>query len=805
MTLLDDLRTALRSLGRRPGFAAVVVLILAVALGANTAVFSALQQVLLRPLPYPGAEDAVYVFREDPGGTFQVGPMLEQVRRWRETADTLAAVEGFEATRITLLGHGEPRRLAAARVTPGLFDFLGVSPVLGRGFEPGAGDERLAVLSHALGRELFGADPAALGQPVRLGDQVYTVIAVMPKGFRFVPPVEAELWLPFPEGNATPHSVLALARLAPGVAPEAAEAELLAMERAAASERAGADPDRVWAPRLRALGFLFGNLGRAVLLLQAAVALMLVIACANVGNLFLVRAEGRSREVAVRAALGAKRGRLVRALLLESLLLGGAAALLGLLLAAWGGRAVAALSADGWVELEALRLDAGLFAFTAGAGLLAAVAFGLLPALTASRADLGEVLKTGGRAAGAGGGSASGERTRAALVVAEVALALVLLVGAGLLTKSFVGLVTTDPGFEPEGLLAVSLELPRESYPEEEQHEVFVRELRAALAESGPERAVLATGAPTEAGIYLGRELRVEGRPPLPEGLVGGIPFLAVDPGYFRVLGIPVLEGRELVEGEVPATGGEAEERPVVVNRALARALWPDGDALGGRLKLGFSDDEPWSRVVGIVGPVAQRGLGSTLDSLQIYFPLLRANRVSVLVRAGDVEPALVQERVGALVRAIDPRLPLARAERVEDLLGGSIARERFQTALMAAFAGIALVLTVVGLYSVLAYAVRRRAYEIGVRAALGARPGQVLGLVAKRGAILVAVGLAAGLAASLALGRLVESQIRGVAAHDPAVLAAATGLLAAATALATLLPALRAARLDPARVLREE
>lgn len=799
--MIDDLRTALLALRRRPGFAAVVVLILAVALGANTAVFSVLQQVLLRPLPYPGAEDAVYVFRQDPGGTFQVSPMLEQVRRWRESASSLTAVEAFEGTRVTLLGHGAPRRLAAARVSPGLFDFLGVSPALGRGFEPGAGDERTAVLSHALWGELFGADPAALGEAVRLGDQVYTVIGVMPKRFRFVPPVEAELWLPFPEGTEEPRSAIALARLAPGVAPEAADAELEALERAAASERAGAD--RVWPPRIRELGFLFGNLGRAVLILQAAVALMLVIACANVGNLFLVRAEGRTRELAVRTALGARRGRLVRALLLESLLLGGAAALGGLLLAAWGGRAVAALSADGWVELEALRLDSGLFAFTAGAGLLAAVAFGLLPALTASRADLGEVLKAGGRGAAAAGGSASGERTRAVLVVAEVALALVLLVGAGLLTKSFVGLVTTDPGFEPDGLLTVSVELPRERYTEEEQHEAFVRELRTALAASGLERAVLATGAPTETSLYLGRELRVEGRPPLPEGLVGAMPFLAVDPGYFRILGIPILEGRAFTEGDFPR--GEAEERPVVLNRALARVLWPDGDALGGRLKLGTADDEPWSRVLGIVGPVAQLGLGSVHDTFQIYFPLRRASRVSVLVRAGDLEPALIQERVSALVQAIDPRLPLARAEAVEDLLGGSIARERFQMALMLAFAGIALVLTVVGVYSVLAYAVRRRAFEIGVRSALGARPGQVLGLVAGHGALLVGIGLALGLGASLALGRLVESQLRGVGAHDPTVLAAAVGVLAAATALATLLPALRAARLDPARVLREE
>lgn len=790
----------------------MVVLILAVALGANTAVFSALQQTVLRPLPYPAAEGAVYVYRQSPQGSFQVAPMLEQLRAWRERSESFTAMEGFDTTRVTLLDHGEPRRLAAAWVTPGLFDFLGVSPALGRGFEPGADAERRVVLSDGLWRELFGGDPGALGETLRLGEEVYTVVGVMDRGFRFVPPADAELWLPIPDEPESPRATLTLARLAPGVSREAAEEELLALERHLNADRASGGeaggPDTLWRPRIQGLGFLFGeDLGRAVLMLQGAVVLMLLIACANVGNLFLTRAEGRSREIAVRSALGAGRWRVVRTLLFESLLLGGAAALLGLALARWGGGLVAALYAHRGRDLDALRLDPALFAFSAAAALLAVLAFGLVPALSASRADLRSALQAG--SFGTGGGPGTGGRTRAAMVVAEVALALVLLAGAGLLTKSFAGLVTTDPGFEPEGLLTVSIDLPEARYGEEERQRVFVRELRAALEASGLENAALATSAPPEGALMFGRGLRVEERPTLPEGLVDMVGFVAVDPQYFPTLGIPIVEGRAPIRRDPLAAG--TGEREIVVNRALARVLWPEGEALGGRLKLGTSEDEPWSRVVGIVGGVAQLGLASTRDTFQMYHPLWQASRVAVLVRAGEATGAdgmgarVVGERITALVHGIDPLLPVAEVERVEDRLADSIGRQRFQMALMLCFAGIALVLTMVGVYSVLAYAVRRRAFEIGVRSALGARPGQVLGLVARYGALLVGFGLAVGLAASLALGRIVESQLHGVVSRDPTVLGGATAVLAAATAMATLLPALRAARLDPARVLRAE
>lgn len=811
MSLLDDLRAALRSLTRRPGFAAVVALTLSVALGANTAVFSVLQQTVLRPVPHPGAEDAVYITREAPQGNLQVNPTFEQYRSWKRHAETLADMEAFDTRRVTLLGRGEPRRLVAAWITPGLFDFLGVAPALGRGFEPEPrGAARRAgtgvILSHALWRDLFGAPRSenlgeALGERIRLGEETFTVRGVMERGFRFVPPVEADVWLPLPADPERPIAPTILARMAPGVSRDAAAEELLALETHRMDGDAGADDRMVWTPRIQDLSVMIGrDLGRGVMILQAAVGLMLLIACANVGNLFLMRAEGRRREIAVVSALGAARARVVRTLLLESLLLAGAGALLGLAFARWAGGLITSLHGGRLLQLEALRLDPAVFAFTGLITVAATLAFGLLPAWTASRSDLGEILKRGSRGAG---GPASGARVRSAMVVAEVALALVLVSVAGLLTKSFVGLVSADPGFEPDGLVTVSVALPEERYADEAKKLAFVRSLRERLETSGLDRTSLASAVPSAASLYFGRNLEVEGRGPLPEGLVDLVSYVAVDPGYFRTLGVPFVAGGPF--GERGRRAGAGEEREIIVNRRLARVLWPDDNALGRRLKLGTSEDEPWSRVVGVVGDVAQLGLSSTHDTFQMYVPFRSSGRIGVLVRAGGIAPEAVGHRVATVVRSIDPWLPVPEARSAEQLLGRSVSEQRFEMALMQAFAGVALILTVLGVYAVLAYAVRRRAFEIGIRSALGARPEQVIRLVAGHGAVLIGVGLVVGLSASLALGRLVESQLHDVPARDPAVLAAAAGVLALAAACATLLPAVRAAKLDPARVLRDE
>jgi predicted permease len=400
------------------------------------------------------------------------------------------------------------------------------------------------------------------------------------------------------------------------------------------------------------------------------------------------------------------------------------------------------------------------------------------------------------------------------MVVVEVALAVVLLVGAGLLTKSFIGLVRTDPGFEPDGLVTVSLELPEERYGEEEAQRAFTGELRRALGRRGADgldEVALTSSVPSMASVFFGSKLEVEGRGRLPEGSVDLVSAVAADPGYFRTLGTHFLEGGPF--GGAAAAGGTAKgaghaeeaEQSVVVNRALARALWPAGDALGGRFRMGFSDTEPWMRVVGIVEDVAQLGLSSTHDTFQLYWPLHGSRRLSVVARADGLAPELVGERVAAAVHAIDPWLPVPPVRTATELLGRSVAHQRFEMTLMLAFAAVALALTVLGVYAVLAYAVRLRAFEIGVRSALGARPGQVLGLIARQGGLLIGSGLLLGLGASIALGRLIESQLHGVATSDPTVMAGTVVVLAAATAVATLVPARRAARLDPARVLRTE
>jgi len=543
-----------------------------------------------------------------------------------------------------------------------------------------------------------------------------------------------------------------------------------------------------------------------VILLQVAVGVMLLIGCANVGNLYLLRAAGRSREIAVRSALGASRGRLVRSLLVESALVAGGATLLGLAFAVWGGGLLVSLYPGGALELSGVRLDPGLFGFTAGAALLAILAFGLAPALVASRAGLGEALKSGLRGPVAG---APGGRVRSALVLVEIALSLVLVIGAGLLAKSFVGLVRADPGFDPEGLLTVSIELPKERYSSPESQAAFLGELRAGFASAPDGTLAVASTVPTESSLFFGH-LETEAGRVRPDATPQTVVWVAAGPHYFRTLGIPILEGRPLVAGDA---SGPSEDSPVVINRALARLLWPGESPLGRRFRLGTSPNEGWSRVVGVAGDVAQAGVPSQVTTLQAYGVLHGSPRLALFARISKAPGGAgawpsrdaFLERLTAHLHALDPALALDRVRTADELLAADLARPRFDTTLMLSFAAIALALAVVGLYTVLAYAVRQRAFEIGVRSALGARPGQVLGLVARQAARLVAAGLVLGVAAALALTRLLGHLLHGVAPTDPAVYWAAAALLAITTAAATLAPALRAARIDPARVLREE
>jgi putative ABC transport system permease protein len=775
-------------------------------------VFSVLDRTLLRPLAIDHGDRTVFLFRQNAAQGFRVNVTFAQIRTWRERASSLEAIEAFQATSETLLGHGEPRKVEAARVSPGLFHLLGVSPRIGPGFsgEPSPGeapdeapdDGRQVVLGDRLWRELFGADPTVVGQGVRLGTELYTVVGVMAPRFRAVPMMGAvEAWIRLQPGDderASPHT---LARLRPGVTPAAAEQELVALE----THRSGAAAVAEWRPEVIRPAALLGQfIGRPVLVLQVAVGLMLVIGCANVGILYLLRAAGRRGEIAVRSALGAGRVRLVRTLLAESLLVGVAGALLGAVFALTGGRLVMALHPASFVDLADVRLDAGLFGFVAATALAAVLGFGLAPALLASRARLGEAMGSGRR-----GGHLvlPGGPGRGVLVVVEVALSLVLLSGAGLLTKSFVGQMRADPGFDPDGLLTATIELPQERYGEPESQAAFLRELREAVGPVELGGVATASGVPTEPSLFIGRLLTEDGE----AGAAGDsdtVVWIAVAPGYFRTLGIPILEGRPIVERDLAAPSGDS---PVLVNRSLAARLWPGRSALGQGFRLDHAAEGEWLRVVGVVGDVAQLGVTSRLTTFQAYGVLRGGPRLALFARVADRGAAIgrsreaIVGRITSRLRALDPELPLAEVRTAEELLGADLAEPRFNSTLMLAFAAVALALAAIGLYSVLSYAVRQRAFEIGVRSALGARPAQVLALVARQGALLAVIGLAVGVGAALALTRLLGHLLHDVAPADPAVFTASTALLAAAAALAIWVPARRGSRLDPARELRRE
>ena len=674
--------------------------------------------------------------------------------------------------------------------------------MLGSGLAPDPGEDgsRRAVLGHAIWRDLYGGDPDVLGEPLHLDDEVYTVVGVMGPELDRLPPVgRVVLWLPFPTDRDPDHTVQAMARLAPGAGTTAVQDRLTAIDEGSRSD----GPLSGFHPEVLRPADLFSQyLGRQLLVLQAAVALMLLVGCANVGNLFLVRAAGRRQELAVRGALGAGRGRIVRTLVLESLLVSAAGAALGLPLAAWGGRVLTRLRDWPFLDLDGLRLDPALFAFTAGAALLSTLAFGLIPALTASRSELGLTLRSSGPGAGGGG------RARTALAVAEIALSLVLVVAAGLLSRHFVALLDTATGFEMEGLTAITVALPESRYDAPESRAAFRSGLQAGLdglADRGV-TAALASAPPTEGGITFG-VLHAEGEPAPPDSSPPDlVAKVSTGEGYFRTTGIPIVEGRPLDADDALAEAGEGGETPVVINRRLAGRLWRGASPLGRRFALGeLTADDPGFRVVGVAEDAALTGGRPDDFALQLYTPLRESEWLTVLLRSDEARRGAAVGRVVARIHELDPALAVRSVRSVEEIFREGHSGPRFQSALMAVFAVIALLLATLGVYAVLAFSVRTRSFEIGVRSALGARPGQVLALIGRQGAAIVGAGVLLGTAGALAAARLLGHLLGDVSPHDPLVYALAISVLLAACAGAVLVPALRASRLDPVRVLRRE
>jgi putative ABC transport system permease protein len=805
-TLWQDLRYGARMLVKKPGFTLVAVITLALGIGANAAIFSVINSVLLRPLPYPQPEQLVWVWGTNPSSDIkQETASLPDFVDWKAQGQSFAAMGGFTSFSPILTGNGEPERLTGALVTDGFFATLGVPPLVGRTFTPDEDkpdNRRYAVISHGLWQRRFGASESIVGQKVTLNGNPHVVVGVMPPHFKHPLPamrLPVEVWLPLgvdPAQAARRGDFLGVVgRLKPGVSVPQAHAELnTIMGRLEAQYP---DTNRGWGVIvLPLLDRFVGELRPTLYLLVAAVGFLLLIACANVANLLLARASARQREVAVRAALGAGRWRIVRQLLTESVLLSVVGGAVGLLLAKWGMDALVGVSPADLPRVGEVALDWRVLGLTFAVSLATGVAFGLLPALQAANPHLSEVLKEGGRGSA---DSARGKRVRGALVVAEVALALVLLVGAGLMLRSFARLQNVNPGYNAENVLTVGLSLPASKYKEGPQVVAFYQQLLERVSTLPGAQAVgFVDALPLAGGNYL--SFAIEGRATQPTDRTPDAEHRVVSPGYFRAMGIPLVRGRLLTEQD-------NAQAPVatVISETAARRYFPNEDPIGKRVNFGNPQTAPWRTIVGIVGDVRNEGLNAEPNpQMYVSFAQVTQRNLTLVVRSAGEATALIAG-VRGKVAELDRDQPLYNVRTLEQMLAASLARERFGLLLIVTFAGLALALAAVGVYGVLAYSVTERTHEIGVRLALGAERRDVMRLVVGQGMKLVLAGVGVGLVAAFALTRLMAGLLYGVTATDPLAFVGVSALLTAVALVACWIPARRATKVDPMVALRYE
>jgi len=809
-TLWQDIRFGFRTLLRSPATSVVALLTLALGIGANTAIFSVVNGVLLQPLPYPDPGELVIVLESNPGLGFPrfsvAPPNFDDWRRQNQVFGSMAAVS---QGRFNLTGGERPEAVAGAQVTPEFFPTIGVPPALGRGFLPEegrAGGPKVAVLSHGIWQRRFGSDPGIVNRQIPIDGESFTVIGVMPPGFSF--PSKCEVWLPlpwdFPPASRGGHFLVVFGRLKDGMTLERARTEMKAI--AARLERQYPDSNKGWTTELRLLqDSIVENVRPALLLLLAAVAFVLLIACANVANLLLARLASREREIAVRTALGAGRARLVRQMVTESVVLFLVGGALGLVLATWATRALVAFYGEGLPSQQEIGIDSRVLFFTLVLALVTGILFGLAPALSATSGGLFGALKEGGRAVA---GGARGRLMRNLLVLGEVAVALVLLVGAGLLLRSFARLRAVDPGFHPKGVLTAELILPEKKYAEQERQILFTRELLDRLrAIPGVQSADTVFPMPLGGnGFVLAFE--VQGRPvAASEDSSLHANVRLVTPDFFRTMGIRVLQGRVFTPRD------DAKSIPVIViNKIMADRIWPGESPVGKRITFGDSEgpDVQWMEVIGVVAGIRHQALDKDPGS-EVYWAQLQnpvSGQLSVVLRTQG-EPTKLAGAVREAVRSIDGDLPVERVRRMEDVVSEALTSSRFQTVLLGIFAGAALLLAAIGVYGVISYSVAQRTHEIGIRMALGARRPEVLGLVVRQGMTLVLAGVGVGLAFSLLLTWWLSERIAGFVyggrAVDPPTLVAVPLMLLAVALLANWLPALRATRVEPVVALRSE
>jgi putative ABC transport system permease protein len=816
-TLWQDLRYAVRVLLKQPGFALVAVVTLALGVGANTAIFSVVNAVLLRPLPYEDAGRLVFLWENNQrAGANFMSISLPNLRDWKEQSHSFEQIGATRNASFTITGGGEPERVQGEQAEADMFAAFGTRPLLGRAILPDddrAGGDRVVVLSQRLWQRRFGGDPKVLGRTVTLDGETFTVVGVMPAEFN-VATGPTELWVPLgrfkpglPQERDNHPGIVAVARLKKGVSAEQARAEMADIARRLSDQYVENRGNGVSVTPVEEQ--LVQGVRTVLLVLLAVVGFVLLIACANVANLLLARAASREKEIAIRVALGAGRLRVARQLLTESFVLALAGGTGGLLLALWGTDVlVASLPANSFIpRQDEIGIDAGVLAFTFAASLLSAFVFGLAPALQASKSDPNESLKEGGR-----GASAASNRLRKALVVAEVALTLVLLIGAGLMVKSAVRLSEVDPGFDPANVLTMRINLPEARYADGARWADFYRRLDERVrALPGVEASAISSAVPlvgggSEAGVIA------EGRP-VPRGPAESTPALyqAVSPDYHRAMGIKLLRGRYFNEQDT------ASAQPVaVVDETLARRFWPNEDPLGKHISFenrGTPDNlQPnWREIVGVVRHVRHYQLEresfvevyAPFDQLPIWMQKRRPAMSVVARTAGD--PAALVSAVRGEVRALDPEVAVFGVNTMTGVLSGAVAQRRISTWLLAAFACVALVLATVGIYGVLAYSVAQRTREIGIRMALGAQTRDVLRLVLGQGLLLALAGVGLGVCGALALTRLMAGLLYGVSATDPATYALISLLLVSVALLACLIPAWRATRVDPMAALRYE
>ena len=812
MDLIPNIQNSFRQILKQPGFAVAVVLTLALGIGANSAIFSMINGIMLQPLPYPDGEDLVVIHNTYPkSGLDTASVSIPDYIDRRDRTDSFESTALFTWAGMNLTSTDQPRRLLALKTTPSLFDVLEMAPMLGAPFSVARtqpGNDRAAMLSYSLWQSAFGGRENIVGETVQLDGEAYMVEGVMPASFVF-PNQDIQLWVPFAfteeqlsdDERGSEYSMM-IARLAPDATIQQAQSqvdriheinrEMAPAEVAAFWENSGFG-GRVSDYRKE----LIGDLTQPLWLLQIAVALVLIIACANVANLMLARVTARQGELNIRSALGAGRRRLVAQLLTESMLLSLAGAFLGIGVAYVGLQFMIATGLGSTNALFEVQLDASVLAFTLGLGLLTGIVFGVFPALSAAGSDNAGTLKESGRTTT---GSRGARATRSGLVVAQVAIAAVLLVGSGLLILSFAKLQNTNPGFNPEGVLTASLSMPDNAYTTTAAVQDFHARLIGRLGAIPGVTAVGMTNRAPFAGGNSQATYDIEGYTPPPGVSPPHGMIRQVDAGYFQALQIPLLRGRLFESAD------DAGDPPAIIDEVLAEKYFSDIDPIGRRI--GFDDEEnpQWFNVVGVVGAVKHETLARTVEKETYYLPFRQSSVSSptIVIRTA-VDPASVIEQLREVVHSVDPNLPLGQVQTMQALIDVSLQVRRAPMMLLIIFSVIALALAAIGLYGVLAYSITQRTSELGMRIAMGARVGDIMTLMLRQSGVLVAAGIGLGLVVAVGLTRLIENQLYGVDRLEPAVFGGVALFLVVVATAACLMPARRAARVDPIEALHHQ